>query len=52
MLIAEQIASLVQPNLTAALVDASNAITVNWQAASPDNTPVMIALRYSADQHK
>lgn len=48
-LIAEQIASLVQPNLTAALVDEPNAIIVNWQTSSADNDPVTVALRYSAD---
>jgi len=48
-LIAEQIASLVQPDVTAAAVDSPNAITVNWQASSSDNAPVTVALRYSAD---
>jgi hypothetical protein len=48
-LLAKQIASRVQPDLTAAVVDASNAITVNWQASSSDRSPVTVALRYSAD---
>ena len=48
-LIAEQIAALVPPDLTASLVDAPNAFMINWQAASPDGAPVTVALRYSAD---
>jgi hypothetical protein len=48
-LLAQQIASRVQPDLTAAVIDAPNAITVNWQASSPDGAPVTVALRYSPD---
>jgi hypothetical protein len=48
-LIADQLASSVQPNLTAAYADAPSTITVNWQASSPDSAPVTVSLRYSSD---
>jgi Peptidase M66 len=48
-LIAEQVASNVQPNLTATYANATDTITVNWQASSPDATPVGVSLRYSSD---
>ncbi|KPV51211.1 hypothetical protein SE17_22510, partial [Kouleothrix aurantiaca] len=48
-LLKEQRASNVQPTLTASLRDSANAITVNWQASSPDGAPVSVSLRYSSD---
>jgi hypothetical protein len=49
-LIADQQASNVQPDLTASFADSASAITVNWQASSPDRTPVTVSLRYSSDK--
>ncbi len=48
-LLANQLASQVQPDLTASFVNSASAITVNWSASSPDNTPVTVSLRYTAD---
>lgn len=49
ILLSEQRASNIQPDLRASFRDSANTLTVNWQASSADGAPVTVALRYSSD---